>query len=97
MEEREDYYRDQGKKVGDFCLGFFGACLVLIVAVAIAASAAGGNSWAVSLVGNLVLLIAGIVHFFRRGRRYIAIGMMSVVLVPALLAGTCAIIFLGSR
>jgi hypothetical protein len=93
MDKRIDYYTNPGKKIGDFFLGLFGALLVVIVAGAIAAAAPGSGSIMISLIGNAILLLAGIVHFFRRGRRFIAIGMISILTIPVLLLGACAIMF----
>ena len=93
MDERNDYYLEPGKKIGDFFLGFFGALMVVVIAGVIGAAAPG--SAAISVIGNLVLLIAGIVHFFRRGRRFIAIGMISIIIIPVLLFGACAILMTG--
>jgi hypothetical protein len=91
MDERSDYYTNPGKKIGDFFLGLFGALLVAVVAGAIGGAAP--SALTISLIGNAILLLAAIVHFFRRGRRFIAIGMISILTIPVLLLGACAIMF----
>jgi hypothetical protein len=103
MDERTDYYTDRASKVGDFCLGFFGVGLALVgvavVVVPIAMSLAsrhGEYVGGISSIVGFVLFLVGIVEAFRKGRRYIAIGMLSLILVPVLLVGTCALVIMGA-
>jgi hypothetical protein len=94
MDERQDYYSAGGRKVADFFLGFGGTVLLGVIAGVVAA--ASPNTGIVSAIANLILLVAGVVYFFRRGRRFIAIGIISTLTIPLLALGACAIIFVGS-
>ena len=97
MDAHLDYYTNRASKIGDFCLGFFGLCLLAIVAVAIgSANPAAAGWWAGVLTVFLIVAMGGTACFFRNGRRYIAIGMISAVVVPALLVGTCSIFIFGA-
>ena len=94
MDEHIDYYTNRAAKIGDFCLGFFGLGLLAFLGVAIAGASPG--VWGGILVCFLILATGGVVFCFRQRRRYIAIGMISAIVVPALLVGTCSIFFFGS-
>ena len=97
MDEHLDYYVNRATKIGDFCLGFFGLCLLAFVAVAIgSANPSAAGWWGGILTVFVIVAIGGAGSFFCRGRRYIAIGMISAIVVPALLVGTCSIFIFGS-
>ena len=97
MDAHVDYYTNRATKIGDFCLGFFGLCLLAFVAVAVESANPGAAGWWGGILTVFVIVATvGAGGFLCRGRRYIAIGMISAVVVPALLVGTCSIFFLGS-
>lgn len=98
MDEQQDYYTNRGAKIADFCLGFFGLCLLAILGGVIGGTMNPGSQsmWVGILAGFLIITLGGILYFLQvKRRRYVAIGMISVIAVPALLAGTCALFFLG--
>jgi len=91
------YASNKEKKVSDFFIGFFGFFGI---------SAAAG--FLISLLGSLlyalysiqwILYVAifagGIVWANAHGRKYIALGILSTLLIPLLLFGACIIIFSG--
>lgn len=78
----EDYYDKGGSKVGDFLLGFI---VAPIVPVGVSLAVNGPGVW----VAAVALLIAGAVYAFMRGRRFIGIGILSLLLVPLLAFGAC--------
>jgi hypothetical protein len=43
----------------------------------------------------LLFTIIGIVYFFKKGRRFIAIGILSTIILPLLLFGACIIMLTG--
>jgi heme/copper-type cytochrome/quinol oxidase subunit 4 len=94
------YYTNSGKKVGDFCLGFFGAWGLTMVLTIIPywIYSIFSSSFAVFpiLLFGFALAVIGIVLSFTKGRRYIGIGIIASVLLPLLLVGACLIIFAGS-
>lgn len=101
-----DYYTSRGRKIGDFCLGFFGVhvCLAMMQmpvgflmmaferSDAMGSGGLGGALMAVMGVLALMAVIAAVVFFFRRGRRYIAIGIIVSASLPLLAAGACILI-----
>jgi hypothetical protein len=94
----DDYYKDAGTKILDFFAGFFGVCLLIGGGVAAVAYNKLPGSWTPGLIfAGAVLAVAAIALFFVAGRRYIALGMIAVLIVPALVLGACALFLLGSR
>jgi len=103
-------YTEKKEKVIDFLIGFFGiplgfglfaggvsAFVQFLFSPAhkssfgFIAAIFGAIVWLVALVVPIIL----IVYFWRR-RRFIALGLLySIVVVPLILLGTCAVIFLG--
>ena len=74
----------------DFLLGFFSTLLLGILLLILSA---GINSPAIPALG-LLLIGAGLVVAFAKGRRHIAFGILTaVVAVPLLLIGTCFAVF----
>ena len=105
--KQDVYYTNNGRKVGDFCLGFFGIWIVIILITVISSwiiSSFSGYSQiynlfaAFSIYGllfDILLIILGITISFRKGRRYIGIGILASALVPLLVFGACLIIIMG--
>ena len=94
-----DYYAgDAGKKVLDFCLGFFAPGIAeMVLAVPLVFLSLMLNFEAFGLFFHILILILAIFFFikFRKTRRYISIGLLCSVLIPLLLFGACMIIFVG--
>ena len=82
-------YENRSAKVLDFVIGFLGA-IVLVVA----AGAATGMMQNVAglVIGGVLALIAVIAAFVIR-RHYIAIGLLTVLVLPLLVLGACISIF----
>jgi Flp pilus assembly protein TadB len=87
-EETPDPYREGGerKKAGDFFLGFF----LNIVGVL-------GSSVLLFIIESWIFLVAIIditliIRYFVTNRRYIAIGMISSILIPLVIVGGCFIV-----
>jgi len=105
--EKEDYYTSTGRKVGDFCIGFFGTGIALQIISGVfflfVTFIFGNNpdqsliylTLLLSIIILLALYILGIVIAFKKGRRFIGIGIISTILVPLLLFGACIILFAG--
>lgn len=102
----EDYYfNNSSRKVSDFCIGFFGIFAVfLIIGILFSLIFAYLNSisyvflplsWLVMPL-SIAILMLGTVISFKKGRRYIGIGIISSTLVPFLVFGACLLIFFGA-
>lgn len=98
--EKSDYYVSSGRKAGDFLVGFFGVIILSILYTVIANFLSSFFSTSVWItIGFLFSIISYIlltVLFFKIGRRFIAIGIISIALVPLLLFGSCMVILMGS-
>lgn len=87
--QEADYYTTTGKKVGDFILGFFGIVILnLIFGTALSFANLG---WA-NLLISIVVFVFLLVLFFKIGRRFIAIGIISIALIPILIFGSCLLL-----
>jgi hypothetical protein len=83
---KPDYYTTEGRKVGDFVLGFFSSELFWPIFFFI--------MWLLRsiLLGFIVtMLLMGLSIFlsFKKGRRFIAVGMIATALIFALIQGSC--------
>ena len=102
---KEDYYAgDTGKKVLDFCIGFFAPGVILqflAMPVALLFSTLAGLSYGFMgfsyLALGIIFLFLGVLFFvkFRKTRRYISIGLLCSVIVPLILFGACMVIISG--
>jgi hypothetical protein len=102
----QDYYNTQNKKTADFSKGFFFNVLIGIIVIAINffigasnMSGTGGISITNKIIGVVVLLavifleVVLLKKYFKE-RRYIAIGLLSSLILPLLVSGACSIMFL---
>lgn len=87
--QEADYYTTTGKKVGDFILGFFGIIILNSIFATVLSFASLG--WT-SLLIPIVVFAFSLVLFFKIGRRFIAIGIISIALIPILLFGSCLLL-----
>jgi hypothetical protein len=76
-----NYYSNMGRKIGDFFIGF---AVIPIVAALCVALLGAGFIW-LAVCGA----IAGTIVCFSIGRRFIAIGLLSTLLIPVLIFGAC--------
>lgn len=86
-----------GSRVGDFCLGFFGYLVSIILLSVLAADLLPQRPATGIVVFSLLgaLGLGAVLYSIKRQRRYIAMGVVSVVAIPLLIWGTCAIFFMG--
>ncbi len=91
---KPDYYADAGSKVGDFCLGFFGTGVAVFV-VAMLAGLLGPLGIVVGLAYQ-VAFIWGIAWGFKSGRRFVAIGILSTLILPLIVVGACFLFLFGA-
>lgn len=102
--QEDDYYTDTGKKVRDFCLGFFGFLIIGTICSLFNFTYFSGlfnnlffSLFAASLLPIVaVLAIVSIVLSFVKRRRYIGIGIISLILIPFLIFGACLLVLAGS-
>jgi len=100
---QNDYYGDNtGRKVGDFCMGFFGPLILfqllqtpLLIFSSIFSS--GMYTMFSSILIFVLALFLGIFFFikFKKTRRYISMGIISSVVIPLILFGACWVLFSG--
>ena len=102
---KADFYTSTGKKVGDFVLGFFGIWVVIVIVSLIFAgiqnivNIRSGFGNIMFFVLPLILLILGLLFmalFFKIGRRYLAIGILSSAILPLLVYGACWVVIIGA-
>jgi hypothetical protein len=95
---KSGYYTRTRRKVGDFFLGFFGSMVLSLLLVVLSAflSSLSADYSLVSSLFSLALSVFLIVFFFRKGRRFIAIGMISMILLPLLAFGSCLVLIMGT-
>ena len=111
---RDYYFGSPGRKVGDFCLGFFGsflvACLIITISTLMIYPAMlinePGLMWVFIIIQFILppillsIFVILVVMSFRRGRRFIGIGMISSLFLPFILLvialGACFVILSGS-
>jgi hypothetical protein len=106
--ERSEYYlKNKSGKITDFLIGFFGvigANILLAVIVPLISMVGGPNDTiasALALGGGVMAIIEFIAYviliivFFKKQRRFIAIGMLSTLILPFLIVGACLIMIFG--
>ena len=92
------YYKDTGSKVTDFLVGFFGYPIIILLAQLAFGPRVpmwGGPGTWVAAVLSLVLPIVFIIFAYTRGRKFIAIGILSLLIVPLIVAGSCLLIVMA--
>jgi len=88
---RADHYAKTSQKVGDFFLGFLGA-LILPFAYSLISFIPVFAFFIISVI----ILVALCILFFKVDRRFIAIGIISISLIPVLVFGSCLLLLGGS-
>lgn len=87
--QKPDYYTTSKKKVIDFILGFFG---VIIINAIILTASLYAKIFQTGFLFSIVISIIAVVLFFKNGRRFIAVGMISISLLPLLVFGSCVFV-----
>lgn len=87
---RADHYAKTSQKVGDFFLGFLGS-LILPFAYSLISYV---PIW-VYFFASVAILVALCILFFKIDRRFIAIGIISISLIPILVFGSCLLLLGG--
>ncbi len=95
------YYKTTRSKVTDFLAGFLGCPIVILLALFTVTSILPGDygtlmGW-VTLAVLTVLTIFLTVGAYKRGRKFIAIGIISLIIVPLIAAGSCLLIITALR
>lgn len=93
------YYKDTGSKVTDFLVGFIGYPIIVLLAQFSFGPnllRKGGElaAWGAAAVA-LCLTACLTVVAYRLGRKFIAIGILSTLLLPLIAAGSCFLIVLA--
>lgn len=95
-ELKENYYTSTGKKVGDFFLGFFGVLILnFILAFIFGFLFIFANLYWMNLFISIAISLALIFLFFKKNRRFIAIGIIAMMLIPILVFGSCLVLLGG--
>ncbi len=86
------YYDTKGKKVSDTFIGFFGGLFAYLVIGGIFSTIRySGISIAVILL-SVVAYIVAVIGFITRGRKFIAIGLILLVVIPLIVFGGCLLV-----
>ena len=93
------YYKDTGSKVADFLVGFLGYPIIVLLAQLtmgdrLTFMRANEMGWLTSVL-LLGLTIVFVVFAYKRGRKFIAIGILSLLIVPLIAAGSCLLIVMA--
>lgn len=99
----EDIYTTTGKKVAHFFIGFLGITFLISIIVGLLSSLIAqifnlddlAIIWYM-LSFTLILFITTPIYFFKKNYRYIAIGILSSLIIPLIFAGACFIMFAGA-
>jgi hypothetical protein len=88
----KDVYYQKGKyrKLGDFLIGFFGAIGLMMIPMFMQSSVPSISG--VLLMLFFVALFPIGIFCSKNGRRFITIGMISISIIPLLLAGSCFVL-----
>jgi len=100
-DEKQDFYaNNSGRKVGDFCLGFFGLPIIggLVMSLSWILTEFLEFSF-ISWFFNVLytaLLVWAIIYVVKKKRRYVWIGLLSAIVIPLLFFGACLWIMMNS-
>jgi hypothetical protein len=99
---KDDYYKSgKHRKVTDFMIGFFGAMTLWFLSPLIAWLFPVINISFISFVMSFIYVLSFVaffliaIYFSRKGRRFITIGMVSILIVPLLFLGSGCILLLS--
>ncbi len=95
-----EHYTTKGKKVGDFCIGFFGFWIftMLLSGLSFLVMQLFWNNWGYSIemissiaafVIEIIAAVGSIIFFIKVNRGYITIGIISSIIIPLLITGAC--------
>ena len=94
-EPRKSYYTATDRKVLDFFAGLAGCPLLLWAGVKL--SGLQGSTGNTGVAVAILLVLGFLMFFLYRGRKYVAIGMLSAVLLPLIVVGGCMLVIYGGR
>jgi hypothetical protein len=93
------YYKNTASKVTDFLMGFLGYPMIMFFAqmafgpeIPMRGSSLAGVGTALV---SLALTVFFVVFAYKRGRKFIAIGILSLVIVPLIAFGSCLLVILA--
>jgi len=89
---KTNYYKKTSQKIGDFFLGFLGT-LILPLMYTLISFIPGLLYFFISVA----ILAALCILFFKVGRRFITIGIISAGLIPILIFGSCLLLLGGTE
>jgi len=81
---KKTYYTNVGRKISDFCLGFFGIILIGYLGTLIDLNLLGING-----IFYLLIYILVIIGVFKIQRKFIAIGILAPLILLLLIFGGC--------
>ena len=95
--EQTGYYKTTGSKVTDFLLGFFGFPVLLSWGGMMLSRLRDPNLGSYALTGAALLALGFCFYAVQKGRKYIAIGIVSSIIIPLLVVGGCMMVIYGGR
>ena len=86
-QKQETKYHSRG---GDFAIGFFGTIGLGLFCAMFAGPAKVG-----AMIVAVVFPLIGAIYSFIKGRGFIGVGILSLLAIPLLLLGACAVMLSG--
>lgn len=95
--EQPCYYKTTRSKVTDFLLGFFGFPVLLSWGGMMLSRVRDPNLGDYSMAGAALLALGSCFYAVQKGRKYIAIGIVSSIIIPLLIVGSCLLVLYGGK
>ena len=109
--EINNFYTSDGRRIGDFCLGFFGAFIILpllwflytfFISSFYKVLGRGGGviigfSSVIVIIIGLLSIILSSYFLYKSRRKYIFFGILMAVLIPLLIFGACLIVLSNAQ
>jgi len=93
QEQKKELDQEHHSRGGDFAIGFFGTIGVGLTCTVFGAF--GNSAIAGAAIIAVVLLLIGAFYAFARGRGFIGVGILSLLAIPLLVLGACAVMLSG--
>ena len=95
--EQPGYYKTTGRKVTDFLLGFLGYPVLISWGGLMLSRLRYPNLGSYALAAAALLALGFCFYAVQMGRKYIAIGIVSSIIIPLLFIGGCMMVMYGEK
>ena len=89
--EQTGYYKDTRGKLVDFFIGFIG-CPALASLAMLAGGMYNNMAQGIGAVISVALTISFVFFSIKKGRKFIAIGIASLYILPLIVVGSCLLV-----